>query len=78
MLMAHIKKYYEGITKEEIRTERYDALEISPIHIHKGKNAHRDALLTLRDEIVFHIHGKKLPVLNYSQETAPPMAAIGH
>lgn len=56
MLMIHIKKYYEGVTNEDIQTERYNSLEISPVHIHKDKKAHKDALLTLGDEIVNHIH----------------------
>ena len=59
MLMIHIKKYYEGITSEEIGTKRYNSLEISPVHIHKDKKAHKDALLTLGDEIVTHIHGRQ-------------------
>ena len=71
MLMIHIKKYYEGVSSEEIGTERYNSLEISPVHIHKDKKAHKDALLTLGDEIVSHIHHRPLPVVNYSSETAP-------
>ena len=68
--MIHIKKYYESITNEEIQTECYTSLGISPLHIHKDKKAHRDALLTLGDEIVSHIHGKPLPVVNNSSEVA--------
>ena len=78
MLMIHIKKYYEGITNEEIQTERYTSLAISPVHIHKDKKAHRDALLTLADEIISHIHGKPLPVVNYSSETASTKVAAEH
>ena len=78
MLMIHIKKYYEGITNDEIRTERYNSLEISPVHIHKDKKAHKDALLTLGDEIVTHIHGESLPVVNYSHESATPKVAAEH
>ncbi|MDO9034454.1 MAG: UPF0058 family protein [Methanoregula sp.] len=78
MLMIHIKKYYEGVTNEEIQTERYASLEISPVHIHKDKKAHKDALLTLGDEIVSHIHGKPLPVLNYSSEAASQKIAAEH
>jgi hypothetical protein len=78
MLMIHIKKYYEGVTSEEIETERYNSLEISPVHIHKDKKAHKDALLTLGDEIVTHIHGRQIPVVNYSSETASPKVAAGH
>ena len=68
MLMIHIKKYFEGITHENIRTERYTSLEISPVHVHKDKNAHKTALLTLGDEIISHIHAKALPVVNNSSE----------
>ena len=78
MLMIHIKKYYEGITNEEIRTERYEALEISPVHIHKDKKAHKDALLTLGEEIVSHIHGRQMPVVTYSSETASTKVAAEH
>ena len=78
MLMIHIKKYYEGVTNEDIRTERYNSLEISPVHIHKDKKAHKDALLTLGDEIVTHIHGHHIPVVNYSSETASPKVAAEH
>ena len=78
MLMIHIKKYYEGVTSEEIGTDRYNSLEISPVHIHKDKKAHKDALLTLGDEIVTHIHGHRLPVVNYSSETASTKVAAEH
>ena len=78
MLMIHIKKYYEGVTNEEIQTERYASLEISPVHIHKDKKAHKDALLTLGDEIVSHIHGKSLPVVNYSSGAALQKIAAEH
>jgi hypothetical protein len=78
MLMIHIKKYYEGISNDEIRTERYSSLEISPVHIHKDKKAHKDALLTLGDEIVTHIHGHSLPVVNYSHEPATQKVAAEH
>jgi len=52
MLMVQVKKYYETVTKNTVNTEEYDALKISPIHIHKNKNLHRVALLTLGNEIV--------------------------
>jgi hypothetical protein len=78
MLMFNIKVYFEGITNGEILTERYNSLEISPLHIHKDKNAHRDALFTLGDEIVSHIHNQTLPAVNYSHETAPLLVAAEH
>ena len=70
VLMIHIKKYYEGITNEEIPTEHYTSLEISPLHIHREKSAHEHALLALGDEIVSHIHRRPLSVVNYSSEVA--------
>jgi hypothetical protein len=82
MLMIHIKKYYEGISHEEVHTDRYNSLEISPVHIHKDKKAHKDALLTLGDEIVSHIHHQQIhqqiPVVNYSSDTASVKVAAEH
>jgi len=71
MLMVHIRKYYEDITNEEIGADRYSALQISPVHIHKDKKAHKEALLTLGEEIVDHIHvHHQVHVVNYSAGTA--------
>lgn len=52
MLMVQIKKYYESVSGNTVSTDAYDALSISPIHIHKNKNVHRVALLTLGNEVV--------------------------
>jgi len=78
MLMIHIKKYYEGITSEEIPTTRYNSLTISPVHIHKDKKAHKEALLVLGDEIVTHLHGHKPPVVSYSSDAATQSVAAEH
>jgi len=78
MLMIHIKKYYEGITNNEIPTNRYSSLAISPVHIHKDKKAHKEALLVLGDEIVSYIHGRHMPVVTYSSQTASVRAAAEH
>jgi len=78
MLMIHIKKYYEGVSNEEIGTERYNSLEISPVHIHKDKKAHKDALLTLGDEIVSHINHRPVQAVNYSHESASLKVAAEH
>jgi len=79
MLMFHIKIYFEGITNNEILTERYNSLETSPLHIHKDKKAHKDALLTIGDEIVFYIHGQTPLVVNNSHGTAAlPLVAAEH
>jgi hypothetical protein len=78
MLMIHIKKYYEGITSQEIPTDRYSSLSISPVHIHKDKKAHKEALLVLGDEIVTHIHGHRMPVMSYSSGAASTRVAAEH
>ncbi|MDD1699799.1 MAG: UPF0058 family protein [Methanoregula sp.] len=78
MLMMHIKKYCESMTKEEIPSERYDSLEISPLHIHKEKKAHKDALLTLGDEIVTHIHRRSIHIMNNSSGNISTKIAAQH
>ena len=71
MLFIHVRKYYETITNEEIQTEGYDTMHISPVHIHKNKKAHKEAILVLGQEIVDHI-GRKPAMLNFSHEMSPP------
>ena len=61
MLMVQVKKYYESVSKNTVNTEEYDALSISPIHIHKNKNLHRVALLTLGNEIVADMKAHSKP-----------------
>ena len=78
MLMIHIKKYCENITNDEIHSERYSSLEVFPGHIHKDKKAHKDALLTLGDEIVTHIHEQSGPVVNHFSDTPVTRVATGH
>ena len=68
MLLIHVKKYYENLTSDEIFTERYNALTISPVHIHKNKVLHKKAILTLGDEIVSHIKGRRPAVVEMSPE----------
>jgi len=63
-LMIHFKNFYEETTNDEIHTDLYDSLEISPIHLHRYKQAHREALLTLGAEIVIHLHNLKQPEAN--------------
>ena len=75
MLMFNLKRYFEGSSNNEILTERYNSLEISPFHIHKDKHAHKEALLTLADKIISHIHKPALPVVNYSPDTVPLLVA---
>jgi len=52
MLMVQIKKYYESVSNKTVSTDEYDALHISPFHIHKNKNFHRIAVMTLGNEVV--------------------------
>lgn len=52
MLMIQIKKYYEHVNGTPIVTREYDELGITPLHIHKSKNVHCVALMTLGNEIV--------------------------
>ena len=64
MLMVHIKKFYETTTGESIDTSRYVGLEVSPVHIHKNKKSHKEALLILGEEIVDQMRGQKRPVFD--------------
>jgi len=78
MLMIHIKKYYETITSEEIPTKRYNSLHISPVHIHKNKKCHKDAILALGDEIVTHLRSTQMVPVGYSSETTSETVAAEH
>jgi hypothetical protein len=78
MLMVHIKKYYENITNDEIPTERYNALEISPVHIHKNKKCHEDAILALGDEIVTHVKLQQPMMVDYTSDAAQGKIAVEH
>ncbi|MEI6839879.1 MAG: UPF0058 family protein [Methanomicrobiales archaeon] len=76
MLMVHIKKYYENITNDEIPTERYNALEVSPVHIHKNKKCHKDAILALGDEIVTHVRLQQPVMVNYTSDITQGKIAV--
>ena len=78
MLMIHIRKYYEGVTGEEILAKRYASLEISPVHIHKNKKCHKDAILALGDEIVSHIKSRNAVKIDYTGDMLPKTAAVEH
>ncbi len=78
MLMIHIKKYYETITSEEIPANRYNSLHISPVHIHKNKKCHKDAILALGEEIVTHLRRTQMVPVGYSSETASESVAAEH
>lgn len=67
MLLVHVKNYYESVNSEEIITENYNLLEISPVHIHKNKVCHKQAILTLGDELVQYIRQNQPSVVDYSE-----------
>jgi len=77
-LMMQIKKCYESVANDEIPSERYNSLEITPLHIHKEKKAHKDAILTLGDEIVTHIHRRSIHMINHSPDNASTIVAAQH
>ena len=65
MLLVHVKNYYESVNGEEIITENYNSLRISPVHIHKNKVCHKQAILTLGDELVQYIRQNQTSVVDY-------------
>ena len=75
MLMVQVKKYYESVSGNNVQTAEYDALQISPIHIHKNKNLHRVALLTLGNEIVSEMHATQTAQTPFTQESSQSIAA---
>lgn len=75
MLMLTVKKYYESVSGDAVLTNKYDSLLISPVHIHKNKNSHKEALLTLAEEIVEQIHEHSAPVsADYRSKTVSAIA----
>jgi hypothetical protein len=78
MLLVHIKKYYESTTGEVIPTDQYDALHISPVHIHKNKVSHKKAILTLGKEIVQHIRTHHNPYIEYHADFQSEQIATEH
>ena len=75
MLMVQIKKYYESVSGNTVPTAEYDAMQISPIHIHKNKNLHSVALLTLGNEIVTEMNVHKKPQTSFPQESGAGVVA---
>jgi hypothetical protein len=75
MLMVQVKKYYESVSGNNVQTAEYDALQISPIHIHKNKNLHRVALLTLGNEIVSDMNATQAAQTPFTQEPSPRIVA---
>ena len=75
MLIVQVKKYYESVSGENVQTAEYDALQISPIHIHKNKNLHRVALLALGNEIVSEMNSAQSTQTSFSQEPSQSIVA---
>lgn len=76
MLMVHIKKFYETTTGESVDTSRYVGLEVSPVHIHKNKKSHKEALLILGEEIVGSMRDQRRQLFDLSSEAAPETVAV--
>jgi len=76
--MIHIKTYLENIADEEIHFERYNSLGTTSSHLHKDKKAHKDAILTLGEEIVTHLQRQSMPVVNYSSDNASTKVGAVH
>ncbi len=78
MLMVHIKKFYESTTGESIDTSRYVGLEVSPVHIHKNKKSHKEALLVLGEEIVGRMRDQRRLVFDMATEPGVEPVAVEH
>ena len=76
MLMVHIKKFYETTTGESVDTSRYVGLEVSPVHIHKNKKSHKEALLVLGEEIVGSMRDQKRHVFDVTADTQSEPVAV--
>ena len=76
MLMVHIKKFYESTTGESIDTSRYVGLEVSPVHIHKNKKSHKEALLVLGEEIVGRMRDQRRQVFDMAAEPGVEPVAV--
>ena len=76
MLLVQVKKYYESIDNDEIMTSKYDQLNISPVHIHKNKICHKEAILTLGEELVGYIQHNHVPVVEYASGTGSEEVAV--
>lgn len=75
ILMVQIKKYYESVSGNTVTTTEYDAMQISPIHIHKNKNLHRVALLALGTEIVTEMNSHKKPQTAFPHDSSTSVVA---
>jgi len=55
MLLVQVKKYFETVNSDEINTEHYSSMQISPVHIHKNKICHKEAIIALGDELLTYL-----------------------
>jgi hypothetical protein len=76
MLLVHVKKYFHDITGQEMCTDCYNSLNISPVHIHKNKIFHKKAILTIGEEIVQELHRFDMPVMEYASESKREKIAV--
>lgn len=78
MLMVHVKRYFEETCGEEIGAKRYMSLDVSPVHIHKNKKFHKEAILILGEEVVSYIRSRNMPHLDYTNEVLQKKVAVEH
>lgn len=50
-LLLDVRKYVQSTTDYPVPTPQYEALDIKPTSIHKGKTPHKQAAMTLLDEL---------------------------
>lgn len=78
MLLVHVKKYYESIKNEDVLTSDYNELNISPVHIHKNKVCHKEAILTLGKELVGYIQDGQVRSVGYAPGVGTEEVAVEH
>ena len=78
MLLVHVKKYYESIKNEDVLTSNYNELKISPVHIHKNKVCHKEAILTLGKELVGYIQDGQVQSVGYAPGVGTEEVAVEH
>ncbi|WP_421908057.1 UPF0058 family protein [Methanolacinia petrolearia] len=76
MLLVHVKKYYESVRNEDVLTTHYDELNISPVHIHKNKVCHKEAILTLGKELVGYLQNEQIQNVGYAPGTGTEEVAV--
>ena len=78
MLLVHVKKYYESIKNEDVLTSSYNELNISPVHIHKNKVCHKEAILTLGKELVGYLQDGQIQPVGYTAGAGSEDVAVEH